>query len=147
MGGLIALHASLRKQEWFRGLILLGPLFALDPAASNSAMRLGARILARVMPTLGVGSLDPEELCSDKSVRDRMLDDALGYSGRATAGWACAMMDSMAAAHASFASVTGPLLVMHGGADRVCDVEGSRRLHAQAASEDKALIVGERSGS
>jgi alpha-beta hydrolase superfamily lysophospholipase len=32
-----------------------------------------------------------------------------------------------------------PLLIMHGGDDRLAEPEGSRQLHRQAASNDKTL--------
>lgn len=36
-------------------------------------------------------------------------------------------------------SLRTPLLILHGTGDCICDVEGSRQLHARAGSADKTL--------
>lgn len=141
MGGLIALLASLREPQSFRGMILQGPLIVPDPAAASPLQIGAARCLARLFPTLALIGMDLNDTCSDEEVLNRMRNDALYYLGRLRVQTAVSMLDSMAHVEKCFAEVSMPLLVLHGDADKTCSVDGSKKFVHLASSEDKTLIV------
>ena len=58
---------------------------------------------------------------------------------KATARFGVALLDAVERVNAGAAALSVPLLVLHGTADRMAAVEGSRRLYERVAHSDKEL--------
>ena len=117
MGGLIATRYAQRHGDGLAGLVLSAPLVG-NP---GTGALLGMDILPEV-------PIDPAVISRDESVQRAYMNDPLVYHGgfkRPTlAGMAAALLDSALDARL----VQGPVLWLHGEADQLVPLEGSRRL-------------------
>lgn len=140
MGSIIALLFAARRAETVAGLVLTGT--ALEPVAEPpgwlSALLAG---LSRLVPRLPLPNrISVGDLSRDAEVRRQYLRDPLVH-GRVTARWAAEFDRARRRALAAAASLELPLLVIHGGEDRVVRPAGSRAVVERAASTDKRLLV------
>jgi alpha-beta hydrolase superfamily lysophospholipase len=140
MGGLIvSLWTVLRKPQ-IAGLILTGPLLALADELYPWTRHLLAPTNA-VAPWLRVPRILYNWLSRDPKTIAAIRSDPLvchcGFSVRVAAGASRAMKELSDRAN----SLRDPLLILHGGGDRICGPAGSRALYAKASSADKTLRV------
>lgn len=133
MGGNLAMGHVLDHQEGIAGLALSGP--ALTPGASlNPMMIRAAKLLARIAPRLRPDGLDAEAISRDPTVVARYRNDRLVYTGKLSAGIAGALLSAMEGFPARYPELRVPVLILHGTADRLADVAGSRQLEAGAVN-------------
>ena len=135
LGGLLVLNYVLRRRPALAGVIATGP--ALRSPLEGQTLKVAmARLLGRLAPTLTMASgLPVEALSHDSRVVQAYVSDPLVHD-RATARLAVETFSAArwALEHAAeFPRV--PLLVMHGGADRICLPEGSRDFAAHVPGE------------
>jgi alpha-beta hydrolase superfamily lysophospholipase len=140
MGGLIAALHVLTFPGDIDALVLSSPAF-MPAMPISSLQRLGAPLLARLMPRLSLSNrLNPEALSSNQETVAAYLKDPLVHN-RITVQW---FTEFLAAADQCLdrgSEVTLPLLIFHGTDDAVVSVEGSRRFYEQASSPDKTLKI------
>jgi alpha-beta hydrolase superfamily lysophospholipase len=140
-GALVAAMWGLSgRAKHVSGFVLSSPYFrlALKPPAAKV---IGAKLMGRVIPWLPVATgLDPESLTSDPDLRRWTEHDPL-YGRATTPRW----FDESTRAQVEVVRRAGewkaPFLVLAGGADRVADVETTRRFVEAATAEDKRLVV------
>ncbi len=138
MGGLIvALYAATRKPS-VAGVILSSPLLKVSDDVSPFLQRISG-IIGALLPHLPVLPLDNAAISRDPEVVKACDTDPLGYHGRIKAKTGAEMLRATNRIQACMEDVTLPLLLLHGTADRLCDVNGSRQMHARAKSSDKTL--------
>jgi len=139
MGGTIAAAYAAQYQGELAGLILSGA--ALKPGASVTRLQIiMARVLSALLPKMGVASLDSSGLSRDKVVVQAYDNDPLVYRGKVTARLGAELMNIMEKdLPAKMQGLELPLLVMHGAADPLTNIEGSVLLHSVAKSKDKTL--------
>jgi len=140
MGGLIAARYLLDHQQQFAGAALSGAALAVAEKPSAVLLWINA-LLARLWPTLGLMQLDATQISRDREVVQAYLDDPLVHDGKATARLVSELFGSMAEVASRRASITLPLLVMHGEQDAMTAAQGSREFHRAAGSADKTLRV------
>lgn len=140
MGGVVAAQAALASPAWFNGLILSSPFLYPDRPAP-AALRSGLKLLARVMPRLGVEKIPAEHLSRIPAEVTAYRTDPLVHQGSVPARTASSLLQAGSAVLAQAAGLTQPLLIVHGEADRIAGVEGSRQLHAAAGAQDRTLHV------
>ena len=80
MGGCLAVRYAIGHQDRLRGLVLSGPLAALD--AAPAPVRLIARGLSAVTPRLGVFAVDPSLVSRDPEVVKAYQNDPLVHHGK-----------------------------------------------------------------
>ena len=113
MGGLISAHLLLESQAAFQGAMLSGPAFhAVDPAPAP--LLWVGRLLKRVLPKLGMVSLDANGVSRDPAVVADYLADPLVYNGKITTGLGIEMLDAMEVAIARAGEITLPIYIAHG---------------------------------
>jgi alpha-beta hydrolase superfamily lysophospholipase len=140
MGGLIAVHHLLQRQQVYTAAAVSGP--AILAAAPPSRLTIWiSRILSRLLPRLGVIALDANGVSRDPAVVAAYQADPRVYNGKIGARLAEAMFDAMAAAQANAGHITLPLLVQHGDADALAAPAGGQYLYDHAGSTDKRLIL------
>lgn len=138
MGGLIAARSVIANPARYAGAVLSGPaVIAPDPPPALQLIIV--RLLSKLFPKLGVIALDSSAISTDPEVVENYLNDPLVYTGKITARMAAELFDAMALLREQASAITIPLLVMHGGDDRLTAPEGSRLLVEKAESTDKAL--------
>ncbi len=130
MGGNIALGYVLSapaRQERLAGLILSGPaLGGPDTPTGLAAKALHA--LAKRAPGLRFVPLDADAISRDPTVVEDYRNDPLVFTGKMSAGLASALVQAIEALPKQARSVTLPTLIVHGTADKLCDVAKSREL-------------------
>jgi alpha-beta hydrolase superfamily lysophospholipase len=133
LGGMLALRYALAHQVRLRGLVLSGPLAAVD--APPALARVG-RLVARVAPRLGLIKLDPDLVSRDPEVVAAYRADPLVHHGRVPARTAAQMAETVASFPESVGAITLPTLIVYGTADGLCPPRGSVMLGERIGSDD-----------
>ncbi len=124
LGGLIVLDYALRNGSDLAGVVASGPI--LSPPGISPFLLWLSKVLARVWPSLTLESgLDTSALSRDTGVVDAYVNDPLVHS-KGSARMASEMMDAVEWTQAHAAEMALPCLVVHGGADRICDPQDSK---------------------
>lgn len=140
MGGLIAAAALPSRQKDFAAVVLSGP--AIKPVAPPSqALITISKVLSAIAPKLGVAGLDPNLVSRNPKVVADYISDPLVTKGKITARIGAEIFNAMAEVEQSAKKITLPILIMHGGADGLTAVRGSRDLHECVGSADKTLKI------
>jgi acylglycerol lipase len=147
MGGGIAAAYALSSppgggegQAKLTALVLSGP--ALDVGGALSApQRLGARVVSAVAPAVGVTRLPASAVSRDPAVVEAYERDPLVYHGKVPARTGREMLRASDLVDAKAGELRVPLLILHGSADQLVPVSGSRSLLRDAGSPDKTLKV------
>ena len=138
MGGLISAHLLLASQAAFQGAMLSGPAFhAVDPAPAP--LLWVGRVLKKVLPKLGMVSLDANGVSRDPAVVADYLADPLVYNGKITTGLGIEMLDAMEVAIARAGEIRLPIYIAHGDADVMAGPEGSQVFFDALGAQDKTL--------
>ena len=140
MGGLVTAAFAVRRAPAIAGAATSGAALALADAPSRA--RLGVmRLAARVAPRLGVGRpIRPEALSRDPEVGRVYAADPLVLR-RMTLRFGAAFLGAQAETLAGAPRVAIPMLILHGGDDPLCLVEGSRRFFSGLAHRESALRI------
>lgn len=140
LGALIVTDYVIFHPDGIDGVILSG--HPLQPAsAAKPLLIFVARILSRYRPrtslSLGLGD---NLLSRDPQVVKAYHDDPLVH-GKVTARWGTEALDAVDRVRARAHEIDLPLLVLHGEADEINSVGGSKELLTLVSSADKQLIV------
>ena len=138
MGGLAATRLAERGDERFAGIVLTGPALAVADAIPSVLVKV-ANVVGKLAPKLPTIQLDGNAISRVQEVRDAYDADPLNFRGKMTAGTGRELNVNFAAAHAQAARISVPLLVLHGEADALAAVEGSRNLVTEVSSTDVTL--------
>jgi len=138
LGGLIAAQWTLAHGSGLRGLALSAAALKVNEEIHPWLQRLSG-IIAAVAPRLPTIRFDESALSRRAEAVQAFRDDPLVYHGRMLARTGAEIVRNSREIEGRLSQFSLPLLVMHGGADRLTDPEGSRRLYEQAASQDKTL--------
>jgi len=143
MGGLIALLTILKTQEseMFSGMVLMGPLIALDPAMATPLKVFMAKAASRFLPSFSLGGIDPALVTSDQAWIDARIGDTLIHHGGYKALHSHVLLTTLKQLGSKYSEVKTPYLLLHGAEDKICSPEGSKDFHKQSASEDKTLTI------
>jgi alpha-beta hydrolase superfamily lysophospholipase len=138
-GGAAAVVAAADATD-LAGLMLSAPFLMDADPAPTPVVRIG-KWLARVAPRLPVRSLDASAVSRDPAEVRAYREDPDVYTGpvRARAGTTMLAMGKRALEHAG--RIRTPTLIVHGGADRIADPDGSRRLVERLGSADVRLEI------
>ena len=135
LGGLIALqYLTGTPDARVAGAVLSAA--ALDTSAANAVQRTLAPLLSRFLPDLGVLQLDAEAVSRDPEVVRDYRTDPLNHNGRMVARTGAELMTTALAMPRRLPSLTLPLLVLHGTADRLVPPAASEVVRAHAGSPD-----------
>ena len=140
LGGLVALqYLTGTPHRRVAGAVLSAP--ALDTSTATPVQRLVAPVLSRLAPGLGVLTLDPGTVSRDPAVVAAYRADPLNHTGRMVARTGTEIMLGAAAMPDRLASLQLPLLVLHGGADRLMPPAASEVVRRHAGSQDLTVRV------
>jgi alpha-beta hydrolase superfamily lysophospholipase len=134
----IVLEFALHHPEGLRGVIAASP--PLGRLGVPSPLLFLGRILSRVWPTFSLQTgMDLRGLARDPVVAETVLADPL-FHRYGTARLSTEVVAAIARVHAGAPGFPLPLLVLHGGADRMVPPDGSRRFIAGIGHPDRRLI-------
>ena len=140
MGGLIAADFLLQHQDDFVAAVLTGPAIQAPQRPSRVALATN-RMIAALIPRLGVMQLDASAVSRDPQVVIDYENDPLVFRGKVTARLVTELFAAMDRVVANAASIRLPLLIMHGSEDTLTAVDGSKLLHDKVSSEDKKIVI------
>ena len=140
LGGLISCIYLLQAQERFAGCVLSGPAIKTEVQPPAVQMLL-IRLLSLLLPRLGVLQLDAEGVSRVPEEVERYRSDPLNYTGKISARVVAELFKAMAEIQARCGEIHLPMLILHGGADRMTDPAGSKLLDEGVKSTDKTLHV------
>ena len=139
LGGAVSLTYAIRHGDTIAGLIVSGPAVATE--AVPAALKAITAGLSKVAPNLPVFKIEDDAVSRDPQVVKAYQDDPLNHPGKLPARTLAEIMRAMNTIPRDAVALRTPLLLLHGGADRLCPPEGSRIVHANAGSADKTLKV------
>jgi len=87
--------------------------------------------------------LDPKSISRDPKTVAEYTSDPLIYRDGTKAGLGLALLNAIKELKPRFASFDYPMLIMHGGADKITSPKGSKNLFEQSKSKDKTLKIWE----
>jgi len=130
MGGLaVAAFAADRRPD-VAGAVTSGAALAISEDLPRGRL-LASRVLRWVVPRLAMPSgLDANGLSRDPDVVRAYLDDPLVFRTM-TMSLAAQLMSAIQRTGGRGGEVRVPMLLLHGQADPICPVDGSRAFHAQ----------------
>jgi len=136
MGGCISIAYALEHQAKLAGLMLSAPLAIVKASAPQRAI---VRMLSVLAPGLGVTGIDTRTISRDPEEVRAYEQDPLVFHGKLQARTAVELADAAATFPKGLASLTLPLLVMHGSADRLVPAASAEMVYTQAGSPEKTL--------
>jgi alpha-beta hydrolase superfamily lysophospholipase len=140
MGGGVVFTYGVEHPDDYAAMVLSGPaVYAQDSV--SSVMIAVANVLGSILPGLPVENLPADAVSRDPEVVAAYEADPLVHHGKLPAGIAKALLGVGATMPQRAASLTAPLLVVHGGQDKLIPVDGSRRLIECVGSTDVNLKV------
>jgi alpha-beta hydrolase superfamily lysophospholipase len=140
MGGGIVFAYGVEHPDDYRLMVLSGPAVAAQLAVSPLLGWI-AKTVGAIAPGLPLQALDASAVSRDPAVVDAYDTDPLVYHGKIPGGIARTLLLVGESMPQRAASLTAPLLVVHGSDDRLILVEGSRQLVAAVGSSDVELKV------
>ena len=139
MGGLVTTLYLGRAQSRFAGAILASAAIKV-PEKIPKSLILAAPLLVRFVPRLGLlERADPRRMCNDPEIQRKTAADVLVDRSPLKVATGMAILNAMAHAQTVVPHLTIPLLVLHGEADAIVDVDASRFVFERAASTDKTI--------
>lgn len=136
-GGLVAYYTTFHQPK-AKGIVLSGAL--LKPADDISPLLIRVSgLLSKITPKLQALKLDKTAISKDPAVVEAYDKDPLVYRKGVPARTGGELLKMMKGIQSNMDQFKLPVLIMHGTEDRLTNVEGSKMLHEQAASEDKTL--------
>ena len=140
MGGLITTHLLLDHQSLFKGALLSGAAIE-SPQAPPAIQVFIIRILAAILPKLGVLTLDASGISRDPQVVETYMNDPLVNKGKLSNRLLAEMFKTMKQCKKQAAKISLPIRIMHGGEDVMTAPAGSQLLHDSVSSSDKELKI------
>ena len=132
-GGLVVLTHVLRRRPDLAGAVTTGAALH-TPLREQRAKVLATRILGRLIPAVTMPSgLDAEGISRDPAVVAAYRSDPLVHD-RASIGFGFDALDAIDAALAA-SSFPVPLLMLHGGADRITYPSGTQAFAARVGGD------------
>jgi len=140
LGALIVSDYVLFYPDGLEGLIISG--HPLQPSgAAKPYLVIIARFLSRYKPLVAIPLGVPDDALSrDPAVVQAFGNDPLVHR-KVTARWGVETLAAIDRVRARAGEIRLPLLVLHGGADRVNSVEGSKELFNLVSSTDKEIRI------
>jgi alpha-beta hydrolase superfamily lysophospholipase len=140
MGGEIMAYTAVRDMPKLDGVIFSSA--ALVPGDDISPMLIKvANVLGRFLPKVPTTKLDSNSISRDPVTVQNYDSDPLNYHGGIPARTAAEMLRGFRIIEAGTPTINYPMLIFHGSADAIVNVEGSMQLYARAGSKDKTLKI------
>jgi len=141
MGSLIAATWLTRHQDHnFRGFVSSSGALKVSDHISPFLQSISG-LLAAIVPTLPTIRLEAAAISRDQSVVNAYENDPLVWRKGVRARLGHELLQASKQIQERCSSISLPILILHGTADRLTDPKGSQLLMEKAASSDKQLIM------
>lgn len=140
LGGLLALYQLLHHHDEFDLAVLSGPA-VLPPPGTNAILTAVAGLVARLSPKLPIQELDLSAATRDPAMIARDDADTTLYRGRVRARTGNEILKAQRFVQRRMGEITLPVLVLHGGDDRIIDPKASEIVYEGIRSTNKRRDV------
>lgn len=140
VGALIALQVALEHPEKVEGAVL-SAAFLQNAVPVPPPLAGAAKLIGWFLPDLPVQGLDTTALARDEAVVSAYRDDPLVYHGKVKARLGYELLRTGPYVTGRARGIHLPILLQHGGADRISALAGSQRLLERLGSSDKTLKI------
>ena len=140
IGGMLALLYALRHPEGLQGLITSGAAVEIPEYISPLLLRVSG-LLSRLLPLLQVQPFSYTQVSRDPEVIRRIEEDPLYYKGKIRTRTGYQSVLGIRQVIAGLSRLQLPLLVLHGGDDKIISPKASEAVHAGVSSRDKTLKI------
>ncbi|KAD2804277.1 hypothetical protein E3N88_37654 [Mikania micrantha] len=144
MGGAVALKVHLKEQQEWDGVVLVAPMCKISaemkpPEPLQKVLIFLSRLMpkAKLVPTKDLAKLafrDPQK-------RKMANYNVISYSDQTRLKTAVELLNATNELESQVEKVSSPLLILHGGVDKVTDPNISKFLYEKATSNDKTLKI------
>ena len=134
MGGTVAVSYALAHQDRLSGLILSGPLAAIDPVPAST--RLAATALSRIVPRAPAVAVDASLVSRDPAVVEDYRRDPLVHHGKLPVRTVTELAAAIEAFPARVGAIQVPTLILYGSEDGLCPPRGSEMLADRIGSTE-----------
>jgi alpha-beta hydrolase superfamily lysophospholipase len=140
MGGLAAVRLAERSGMNLAGVIVASA--ALVPAESIPTVLVKlVNVIGKVAPSLPTIQLEGAAISRRAEVVETYENDPLNYRGKIPANTGRQMNLAMHAGMEAAPSIKAPLLIIHGGEDRLTEVSGAHLLAESVGSADTTVRI------
>lgn len=140
MGSFLATAFTVRYQSEIAGLISSGSPLHIEDTVPASIIQI-SNLLKVVAPRLKLVKLDLNSVSRDPAVIAAYNADPLVVNQPVRLGMAAGYQTAVAQLKQNLSQLRLPLLLLHGGADRITPASGSEQLYQAAQSSDKTLKI------
>ena len=140
LGGLIGAKFLIDHQDKISGAILSGSLVSVPEYVSDLTIKIGT-IISKIIPKFRLIGIDKSGLSRDPQVVANYINDPLVYNGKSTARISSVINDGISYVEEKGSTISSPILILHGGQDRICDPSWSTYLHNLVSSQQNQLII------
>lgn len=141
LGSVFSMLFALRYQQELAGLIVTGSPLRLEEVRSPLLVLFGT-LTHKFIPTWRLApAVDVTILTRDEACIAATRADPLVYKGMNRIGPGYQLVLGCRIIRANLRRFRLPLLIMHGGGDRLCPPAGSELIYAEAGSADKTLRI------
>jgi alpha-beta hydrolase superfamily lysophospholipase len=140
MGSLISLLYVLKYPNDFAGLIVTGCTVDVESAAPPPLVWVG-RLLDRLIPKVHFLPLDSTGISTDPAVVQKYNNDPLVDRQPTRVHLAAEIGRNSTLVKQHMSEIKLPILILHGGADKICPPSGSEALYAGVGSQDKTRQI------
>jgi acylglycerol lipase len=137
VGGCIATAYALEHQDRLTGLVLSGPVAAVE--AAPLPLRLIAKAASVLTPDLGLLQVEAEGVSRDPAEVAAYDGDPLVYRGKLPARTLQELADTIGRFPGEAPRITLPVVMQLGMADRIVPPQGGEALFERLGSQDKTL--------
>lgn len=140
LGSLITLNFVLRYPSEFAGMIISGTTLGVEGGQPKLLITMG-EIMNNILPKLPVAPLDAKDLSHDPVAVTAYDTDPLIHRGNVRVRMANQIVQYSRHVREHLNQFKLPVLIIHGGEDKICPTPGSAILSQGIGSTDKTVKV------
>lgn len=137
-GAIVALYVITRQPKKLNGVLLSGAALKVSEDISPLLQRVSG-VVGEWLPKVKTVKLDSKAVSRDPAVVEAYENDPLVNTDPVYARTGAELIRASKRIYANMEKFKLPVLIMHGTADRLTDMEGSKELERRAGTEDKRL--------
>jgi alpha-beta hydrolase superfamily lysophospholipase len=138
MGAMESAAFVAERPQNISGVALSGMLLQTEQSIPKLLVSL-ADVISTLLPRFGVQRLECDAISRDPKVVQDYIQDPLVYTGKIPARMGAELITTMTTIQTKLKNIKMPVLLLHGGADRLASPSGSQFTYDTIASTDKEL--------
>jgi alpha-beta hydrolase superfamily lysophospholipase len=135
----VAAYLTTRPKD-IAGAVISGIPLDIEASLPRILVKL-ADVFSALVPRLGIRKLPSTTISRESQVVRDYVNDPLVHTGRIPARMGAELMRTVRQTRDKLRRIRAPLLILHGGGDRMAAPAGSRLLYQMAGSSDKELKI------